>query len=229
MTGERDPFVPQDSKRGGRLQMFSAQHERWVNARKTLVSADGEPLAYARVAELWRDDEAFRVFFIDLLREAPFGAYRWETPPVTAGTFDRAFEFVLLDCPSLARAVDRSAFAEHFVDDSAGAGSATETRDGGDANSVVSFANLGGDAVLIVPCPRGPDAAYGHLAAFTRGAPTAQQHALWRTIGERLIARVGERPVWLSTAGMGVAWLHVRLDDRPKYYGHTPYREPPRP
>jgi NADH:ubiquinone oxidoreductase subunit len=37
--------------------------------------------------------------------------------------------------------------------------------------------------------------------------------------------RVGEQPVWLSTAGMGVAWLHVRLDDRPKYYGYSPYRD----
>jgi len=29
----------------------------------------------------------------------------------------------------------------------------------------------------------------------------------------------------LSTAGMGVYWLHVRLDTRPKYYQHTPYRD----
>jgi hypothetical protein len=39
--------------------------------------------------------------------------------------------------------------------------------------------------------------------------------------------RVGRQPVWLSTAGAGVAWLHVRLDDRPKYYGHGPYRQRP--
>ena len=37
--------------------------------------------------------------------------------------------------------------------------------------------------------------------------------------------RVGARPVWLSTAGAGVSWLHVRLDDRPKYYGCGPYRQ----
>jgi Family of unknown function (DUF6940) len=29
---------------------------------------------------------------------------------------------------------------------------------------------------------------------------------------------------FFSTAGAGVAWLHVRLDDRPKYYGYPPYR-----
>ena len=36
--------------------------------------------------------------------------------------------------------------------------------------------------------------------------------------------RVNEIPVWLSTAGGGVAWLHVRLDDRPKYYSYAPYK-----
>jgi len=36
--------------------------------------------------------------------------------------------------------------------------------------------------------------------------------------------RINAKRVWLSTAGMGVSWLHVRLDDRPKYYGHRPYR-----
>lgn len=42
-----------------------------------------------------------------------------------------------------------------------------------------------------------------------------------------MVARLGVRPVWLSTAGMGVSWLHVRLDARPKYYGFAAYREPP--
>jgi hypothetical protein len=36
--------------------------------------------------------------------------------------------------------------------------------------------------------------------------------------------RLNNKPVWLSTAGAGVAWLHIRLDDRPKYYGYTPFR-----
>ena len=49
------------------------------------------------------------------------------------------------------------------------------------------------------------------------------QHALWRTVGEAVSERITDRPLWLSTAGGGVAWLHVRLDSRPKYYGHTPY------
>jgi hypothetical protein len=45
---------------------------------------------------------------------------------------------------------------------------------------------------------------------------TPETHFIW---GNR------RKPVWLSTAGAGVSWLHVRLDDRPKYYGYRPYQE----
>ena len=51
--------------------------------------------------------------------------------------------------------------------------------------------------------------------------------ALWQVVGEAMERRLGTEPVWLSTAGAGVSWLHVRLDDRPKYYGHAPYRRTP--
>ena len=41
-----------------------------------------------------------------------------------------------------------------------------------------------------------------------------------------LQAALSEKPLWLSTAGGGVAWLHLRIDSRPKYYSHRPYRDP---
>jgi hypothetical protein len=56
-------------------------------------------------------------------------------------------------------------------------------------------------------------------------APEPQKHALWMLVGVAMQRRLNNRPVWLSTAGAGVSWLHVRLDDRPKYYGYRPYRE----
>ncbi|MFN0016858.1 MAG: DUF6940 family protein [Pirellulaceae bacterium] len=42
-------------------------------------------------------------------------------------------------------------------------------------------------------------------------------------LGEAKAASVNVNPVWLITAGVGVSWLYVRLDDRPKYYGYGPY------
>jgi hypothetical protein len=93
--------------------------------------------------------------------------------------------------------------------------------------AVLEFANLGGDAVMVVPRPLGRPDVYGHLAAFVRGAPEVQRTLLWQAVGRALARRVSATPVWLSTAGAGVPWLHVRLDDRPKYYGFEPYRRAP--
>ena len=192
--------------------MWTASHEklpgdrglRFVLKRADLVASFGE------VVHAWRDSEAFRSFFNGLLAQTPYSAMRWETPAVTTATASQPFECVVLDSPRLARHPDPKAFAEHFL---------------GDGPRVVRIANLGGDAVMVVPRPLVQEAAYGHLAAFVRQAPERQRDDLWRCVGEAMVARMSARPVWLSTAGAGVSWLHVRLDDRPKYYGHGPYRQ----
>jgi hypothetical protein len=56
-------------------------------------------------------------------------------------------------------------------------------------------------------------------------APLSQVGELWRVTAEALETRLGDVPVWLSTAGLGVYWLHIRLDSRPKYYRHRPYAD----
>jgi len=181
--------------------------------RASLVRED-VPITYAEVIRLWRDDMAFRAWFNDLLAGIPFGAFRWETPPITSDTAQQPFECVIHDGPELARPPDPGAFAAHFGREAM-------------ARGAVAFPNLGKDAVMVVPCPLGPSETYVHLASFVRGAPEAQRQALWQLVGESMAQRLGARPVWLSTAGAGVAWLHVRLDDRPKYYGHVAYRKAP--
>jgi len=194
--------------------MWNAHREEILGGRglRFAIDRDALRLSYAQALRCWKDDSEFRTFFMSLLAEAPFSAFRWETPPVTAESVDRAFEFVLLDSPGLARQPDPQAFAEHF---------ARETPKPG----VVAFPNLGKDAIMVVPCPIALPSAYGHLAAFVRKAPESQRHALWELVGETMERRLGATPVWLSTAGAGVSWLHVRLDDRPKYYGYAPYRD----
>lgn len=182
------------------------------------VQFDDERLSYGEVIDRWIGDAEFRRHFVQLLRDAPPAAYRWETPPVTNATLDRQFEFALVDCPRLIRTPDESAFAEHF-------------RAPPDETTVAVFPNIGGDAVLVVPRPLKDvpppidNNAYVHLAAFVREGPPEQVDAFWQAVGRAMRERVDESPTWLSTAGMGVAWLHVRLDRRPKYYAHGPYRK----
>jgi len=155
------------------------------------VSRKAEPASYADVLEAWRTEADFRKWFNDVLAGSPFSAFRWETPPVTKSTAGLAFEFVLLDSPGLARQPGPEAFAEHL--------------DQAPSSDIVTFSNLGGDAIMVVPRPIAPESAYGHIGAFVRNAPESQRLALWQAVGQAMLDRLGASPVWLSTAGAGVS------------------------
>ncbi|MEZ6057638.1 MAG: hypothetical protein R3C01_13135 [Planctomycetaceae bacterium] len=194
--------------------MFDATIDHIEAGRVTRyrLLCDSVALRFADVLTLWHSDSTFCNYYTALLAESPFDAYRWETPPLTAATVNQPFEFVLLNSPGFcSRKTDRHTYGSYFT---------TDDTDHG----VVSFANLSGDATLVVPSPRADISAYGHLAAFIRNAPKEQIEAFWRVLSNRVKSNLGQTPVWLSTAGGGVAWLHVRLDSRPKYYGFAPYR-----
>jgi len=197
--------------------MFEAQAEAIdAGATKIRVGWNGGAVSARSAFELCRDDEGFRSDLIRVLARSPFGAFFWETPPITAAMAQRPFEFVLTEARGLAHASPEvGAFSEYFARDE-------------DGDGVVAFDNLGGDAKLVVPCPVVAADAYAHLAAFVRNAPAPQVHALLQRLAREALARLSDRPLWISTAGMGVNWLHVRLDSRPKYYRHAPYKTPPR-
>ena len=170
------------------------------------------PLSRREVFRLWQDDAGFRSLFNETLANTPFDAFRWETPAVDQDSIERPFQFVLVNAPTLLRRADAVTFSQYF--DSRGDG-------------IVVFESLGKDATLVVPSPRTDDAAYSHLAAFIRQAPVSQKHALWAEVGRLMETRLAAEPIWLNTAGGGVFWLHVRLDSRPKYYSHAPYKARP--
>lgn len=153
---------------------------------------------------------AARAAFNAALAAAPFDAFRWECPALRIGHLNAAFECMLIDAPELERPADASPFAEPL----SRAGTA----------EAMAFANLGGDATLVVPTAGAPLAAYAHIGAFVRRAPPAQRDAFWHRVAAVVREGLGQRPLWLSTAGDGVAWLHVRLDTTPKYYRTKAYR-----
>jgi hypothetical protein len=168
----------------------------------------------------------------EVITSCGYDAVFFETPPVTASTVGaRPFEFVLVDAPRLYLAahgqMDTRSFAAHFTK--------------GPAATV--FPNLGGDAILIAPNPRNeseetdpkksissfssPNAPFSHLASFARDAPRAVVLETWSTAAQAYLDRIEQAPeklVWFSTSGLGINWLHFRLDDRPKYYTYAPYK-----
>jgi hypothetical protein len=194
-----------------------------IDARTSRITllADGLPLTNHAVMHQWigpHSNEASAALTRAIV-EAPGAsssrppAWFWECAPITTASMSHGFECVLVDAPPLARiTASAHAFSEPLARAPAD-------------QSVVAFDNLGRDARLVVPRPTGGD--FPHLRAFLATAPLALSGEFWRVVAAQLLARLESRPRWLSTSGLGVPWVHARIDRRPKYITHSPYRSGP--
>ena len=168
-----------------------------------------------------------------IIASSSYESLFFETPGTSYETSDDVpFEFVLVNNPALKifaeRNANRNAFEEHFF------------KEDEEEKLVCSFMNIGGDAYLVSPLPLfkevDNDVTYSHLAKFVRDAPLNQVLEFWRMAAltylnvlkhkhqESVVNNeTPPRKTWFSTNGMGVAWLHLRIDDRPKYYSYAPF------
>lgn len=184
--------------------------------RYRLVDEKGQAISYEKFLNLLEKDDQFREQYISTLKKSPFKAYFWECPAVNQKTMGtQPFEFVLTRSKALEKVskANSAPFADHLSDD----------------KGATHFYNLRKDGVLICPntCNGSADP-YQSLASFTKNAPMDQQHKLWKKVAEqakKAVEEKGDKPTWLSTHGLGVNWLHVRLDSTPKYYHHAAYRQ----
>jgi hypothetical protein len=196
-----------------------------VNAGIEAVSAAGRPvyavrlrrgprdLSWAEVLTGWNEDAQLRDVFSTALASAPLDAFFWETVPVSRETRDQPFQSVLVHAPTLVGVPpDTRSFAGKLS--------------GATAPDVFTFPNLGRDARLVVPAPAEHPASHVHLACFLRQASSEQIHRLWQGVGRAVDSWFDDssEPVWVSTSGAGVYWLHIRLDKRPKYICYGPFR-----
>lgn len=175
------------------------------------ILQESSRLSFRELFTLLESNPDFSRWYADILTSTDLEAFFWEHPPLTKANYEETAEFVLIGSSQLASLhPDPEPFASQFAD-------RPDT-------DVISFPNLGGDAVLVVPRPIGNIEAYPHLAVFLRRAPESQVRALWKATGKIVRAGLSSTPMWLSTAGLGVSWLHLRLDTRPKYYTYEPYK-----
>jgi hypothetical protein len=180
---------------------------------KFLLQAVDEPVSFRTFFELCSSDESFADFLTEQLNQVGYDEFFWELPPITDITLDDAFECVCVSGPVLKRLkADPNPFASQFS-------KATE------GQSVIVFQNLSGDATLISPIPVSKNTAcYAHFAKFLREGLEDQVREFWIALGTTALSRASKVPFWLSTAGLGVSWLHLRFDSRPKYYRYVPYK-----
>lgn len=156
--------------------------------------------------------------FVNYINEQSqdFKAYFFETKGVSNKTCNKDFEFVLVNSERLHQfgkyGADLDAFEEHF--------------DPEENRTCTFFPNLSGSSTLIIPEPIQDDTdVYTHLANFLRLAPTIEICDFWQLVGKQYkLAIQKEKTVWLSTSGLGISYLHMRIDHRPKYYTYDPFR-----
>jgi hypothetical protein len=124
------------------------------------------------------------------------------------------FQFVILNAPILAqRQCDPRPFQEHFNE-----------------NPVVVFENIGKDSLLVVPCLKSiNETNMTHISQFHRFQSKELIFELWQTLGYSILERIkneknDKQKFWISTSEMGVSWLHIRIDNVPKYYNWNEYK-----
>ena len=186
-------------------------------------------------------EEQFLENFIGILQNLPFEGYYFECPPVNSQNFDqKSFEFVIVKSKTLQfRRAEKEDFEDYFTED--------------ENVPAVGFENLGKDAFLIAPNPWPTSKLdiYSHLGSFMKkgskgnfsiffitkssiciSSITEQMKGFWKVASKMFleeIKRKASKNIWLSTAGDGVAWLHLRMDTRPKYYQYVPYYKDHKP
>lgn len=175
------------------------------------LKKEDELLTFRDAFHYWKTSATFREFYITFLQSIEYTAYFWEHPPLTIGALNQAYECILHQSNSLAqRTVDTRSFANYIHQ----------------SESIIDFYNLGKDAYLVIPTQQGNINNYRHIAEFIRTAGRVQVHDLFKRIADVIVPEIEKNgTIWLNTSGMGVIWLHVRLDQRPKYYQTQAYRQ----
>ncbi|MFK8160999.1 MAG: hypothetical protein AB8H12_00940 [Lewinella sp.] len=176
------------------------------------ILKNADQLSFAQVIKGWQEDASFREFYTaTLLKHGGNGSF-WEHPRLNKSTADQPYECVITQTDAFSK---RTANFGPFI------------RAVSLGKRISTFPNLSGEALLVVPNQSDEIGFNGRdLISFLQTAPNDLVHDLWKIIGQETAAAIEtEAPFqYLSTHGLGVLWLHVRLEQRPKYYHHRPYR-----
>ena len=203
---------------GKEFLKYKVVHSSSTNKKKN--NNNNQVMSMKQWAErLANDYESFNL----ILASCPFDAFFWECAPVTEddSNHHHPMEFVLVNAPELVQfartAPDRMAFRHHFSSDD---------------NFVAVFSSLGKDALLVAPSTQSVPP-FTDFAYFARHASNLQQRDLYQRLSQVVLEQINSMPTkqqtkkplfWLSTSGMGIAWMHIRIDSRPKYYTYQPYK-----
>lgn len=182
------------------------------NAIRFYLEEDQKPMSFQEVFHSWKEVSAFTDFYVKALIDLNFPAFFWEHPALKKNYLSKNYECIIKKTNGFdRREVNQKAFAEKIQSEA----------------GVEVFQNLGKNAWLVVPNKQVEAEHYKHMGSFIQQAPQEQIREQFKKVGEKMLSEMEQdKLIWLNTAGMGVIWLHMRLDTRPKYYKTRPYKNP---
>lgn len=155
--------------------------------------------------------------FINILSKInPFDEYYLEFNPTSFDYIDsNLFEFVLIKTNGFSQSPDIISFGIEKINNN--------------SNKIIWFPNLSNSSILVVPCFNHlyPIDDYIHIGKFMRSSNMNQKFNLVLSMFEIYFNQLSLRPnkkLWLSTHGKNVGWLHIRIDQIPKYITYKSYK-----
>ena len=84
-------------------------------------------------------------------------------------------------------------------------------------DNVISTTNISGDTILVIPKPK--EKKFTNLYLFMKNASEIQQKKVWKKVVKeaRKLLKNNDN-IWISTHGLGINYLHIRISTKPKYY-----------
>ena len=193
--------------------------------------------------DILMNSKSERDLFVQTLHLIPGNILQWdavffETKGASKLNYKTKFmEFVLAEASAeIFQRADTETFQSQFF-------SCSKSSQNENFQHACVFDSLGGDARLITPLPpsssrkRKHDAPliddYTDILSFVKSVPSSphnaivMDHLLQLTLREYhiLLNMEPASTVWLSTSGLGVSWLHFRLDSIPKYYTYRQFAQ----
>jgi hypothetical protein len=173
-------------------------------------------LSYENFYESIKSSEKLINDIITILKSITFESYYLEFNPTSWNSLaNTIFEFVIIKTTSFTNKTDIITFGESNINTN--------------SNNIYTFYNLSKSSILISPHYNHNYNIniYNNIGTFMRSSNLEQQFLLLAIVFTQYLVQLKKNQnklLWLSTHGKGIGWLHVRIDNSPKYISYQPYK-----
>jgi len=97
-----------------------------------------------------------------------------------------------------------------------------------DKKYAIHTINLPKDTILVIPKPR-KNKKFTSIYYFMKNASNIQQAELWKLVAKQARKMLKKYDnIWISSQGLGINYLHVRICSYPKYYENSKLKNLPK-